>query len=137
MCFYSLKLRSILLPFQSLHFVCPCFFLFLSLFFSFPFFQLVLFFLSSFFALVFPPFLQTVSAPVTIPFSLCSSPRQPLQADRSPLPHVPPGLRRPLHGRLPGGHSDGGPADPGPLLQPRRRLADGVGLQRRRLLHGV
>lgn len=67
---------------------------------------------------------------------LCSG-RESLQADGSPLPHVPPGLLRPVHGHLPGRHSNRGHADPQPVLQPRHPLADGAGLQRRRLLHGA
>lgn len=77
-------------------------------------------------------FLETVSL-----FCFFSVFRQPLKADCSPLPHVPLGLLRPLHGHLPGHHSHRGHAHSWPLLQPCHRLAAGPGLQRGRLLHGV
>lgn len=63
--------------------------------------------------------------------------RQPLQTDCSSLPHVPLGLCWPLHGHLPGCHSNRGHADSWQILQQRHRLADGPGLQCCGLLYGV
>ncbi|XP_056433411.1 follicle-stimulating hormone receptor isoform X3 [Gadus chalcogrammus] len=61
----------------------------------------------------------------------------PGQAHRPSFPDVPPGVRGPVHGRVPGRHSDGGHGHAGAVLQPRHCLADGLRLQHRRLLHGV
>lgn len=63
--------------------------------------------------------------------------RQSLQTDCSLFSHVPFGLFWPLHGHLPGSHSNCRHAHSGPVLQPCHGLADGPGLQCCRLLHGV